>query len=87
MDVVHYVGFDVHKRSVSYCVKTADGQIVEEGELRAERGVLRRWAAGRSEPWQGALEATLFSGWVYDTLKPHARRLDMAHNRCLTEKM
>jgi transposase len=79
MDVVHYIGFDVHKRSVSYCVKTADGQIVEEGELRAERGVLRRWAAGRPGPWHGALEATLFSGWVYDTLKPHARRLDMAH--------
>ena len=25
------------------------------------------------------MEATLFSGWVYDTLKPYAAQLDMAH--------
>ena len=37
MNVNHYIGFDVHKKSVSYCVKTADGQIVEEGKLRATR--------------------------------------------------
>ena len=26
MNVNHYIGFDVHKKSVSYCVKTADGR-------------------------------------------------------------
>src|SRR6516225_4574751 len=35
MNVNHYIGFDVHKKSISYCVKTADGTIVEEGMLRA----------------------------------------------------
>jgi len=25
------------------------------------------------------MEATLFSGWIYDTLKPYAARLEMAH--------
>ena len=29
MNVNHYIGFDVHKKSISYCVKTADGTIVE----------------------------------------------------------
>ena len=33
MNVNHYIGFDVHKKSVSYCVKTGDGRIVEEGKL------------------------------------------------------
>ena len=79
MNVIHYIGLDVHKKSVSFCVKTADGQIVEEGKLVAERGALRRWASARSLPWRGAMEATLFSGWVYDTLKPYAAQLDMAH--------
>jgi transposase len=79
MNVSHYIGFDVHKKTINYCVKTADGQIVEEGKLPALRAKLREWAAARPCPWQGALEATLFSAWIYDTLKPYAERLLMGH--------
>ena len=79
MNVTHYIGFDVHKKTISLCVKTADGQVVEEEKLIAERGALRKWASDRRQPWRGAMEATLFSGWVYDTLQPYAARLDMAH--------
>jgi transposase len=79
MNVNHYIGFDVHKKSISYCVKTADGQIVEEGKLRATHDALRQWAGKRREPWHGAMEATLFSGWIYDTLKPFAAELQMGH--------
>src|SRR5579871_3689511 len=79
MNIQHYIGFDVHKKSVSYCVKTADGAIVEEGKLRATRDALRQWAEKRREPWQGAMEATLFSGWIYDTFKPYAAELQMGH--------
>ncbi|HEY6370755.1 MAG TPA: hypothetical protein VIX37_09260 [Candidatus Sulfotelmatobacter sp.] len=67
MNIPHYIGFDVHKKTVNYCVKTADGQIVEEGKLPALRVRLREWAAARPCPWQGAMEATLFSAWIYDT--------------------
>src|SRR6202043_4254802 len=31
------------------------------------------------EPWHGAMEATLFSGWIYDTLQPFAEELQMGH--------
>ena len=79
MNVNHYIGFDVHKKSINYCVKMADGQIVEEGRLRATHDALRRWAGRRQEPWRGAMEATLFSGWIYDTLKPLAAELQMGH--------
>jgi len=79
MNVNHYIGFDVHKKSISYCVKVADGQIVEEGKLRATHDALRQWAGKRPEPWHGAMEATLFSGWIYDTLKPFAAELQMGH--------
>jgi transposase len=79
MNVTHYIGFDVHKKSISFCIKTADGAIVEEDRLIAERSTLRRWASEQAQPWRGAMEATLFSGWVYDALKPYAARLDMAH--------
>jgi transposase len=75
----HYIGFDVHKKSISYCVKTADGTIIEEGKLRATRQALREWAQKRTEPWHGAMEATLFSAWIYDTLKPFAATLQMGN--------
>ena len=79
MKVDHYIGFDVHKKSISFCVKEADGKIVEEGRVAATHESLRNWAARRREPWHGALEATLFSGWIYDTLKPFASQLEMGH--------
>jgi hypothetical protein len=66
MSVTHYIGFDVHKKSVNYCVKDAAGTIAEEGKLRATREALRQWAGKRTAPWHGAMEATLFSGWIYD---------------------
>jgi transposase len=79
MTISHYIGFDVHKKSVSYCVKTKDGTIVEEGRLPATHEVLRQWAGQRPEPWHGAMEATLFSGWIYDVLQPFAAVLQMGH--------
>lgn len=77
--VLHYIGFDVHKKTVNYCGKTADGRILEEGKLAATRAALRQWAERRKDPWCGAMEATLFSGWIYDTLKPYAVNLQMGH--------
>ena len=79
MNVIHYIGFDVHKKTISYCVKTSDGQIVEEGKLPATHQALRQWAQKRREPWRGAMEATLFSAWIYDTLKPFAAELQVGH--------
>src|SRR5271155_4691350 len=79
MNVIHYIGLDVHKKTISYCIKTADGRIVREGKLQALRSTLRSWAESLREPWCGAMEATLFSAWIYDTLKPYAQRLVMGH--------
>jgi len=79
MNINHYIGFDVHKKTISYCVKAADGKILEEGKLRATREVLRGWAQKRSQAWHGAMEATLFSAWIYDTLEPFAAELQMGN--------
>jgi hypothetical protein len=68
-----------YKKTISFCIKTADGRIVQEGKLQALRATLRSWAEDLREPWHGAMEATLFSAWIYDTLKPYAQRLLMGH--------
>jgi transposase len=79
MNTSHYIGFDVHKKTISFCIKTAAGEIVEEGVVAAQRPALQQWALARRQPWRGALEATLFSGWIYDTLQPYSAELQMAH--------
>lgn len=79
MNDYHYIGFDVHKRSIQYCAKLANGQIVREGRIPATRAGLSEWIATQSQPWKGAMEATMFSAWIYDVLRPHAAELKVAH--------
>src|SRR5436309_8485428 len=79
MNVSHSIGFDVHKKHINFCIKTGERAVVEQGRLAAQHSTLRAWAAGQTQAWHGAMEATLFSGWIYDTLKPYATCLEMAH--------
>ncbi len=79
MHELYYIGLDVHKKSISYCIKTQDGTIVARGQVAATRAALTAWASALERPWVGALEATLFTGWIYDHLKPFARELQVAH--------
>jgi transposase len=79
MKRLYYIGLDIHKKTISYCVKKVDGTIVQEGKIAADRRILFKWVEGLPGPWLGAMEATLFTGWVYDFLKPHAVELKVAH--------
>lgn len=79
MSIVTYAGLDVHKKSISFCLKRADGEIVREGEIPARRRELLAWAQQLPQPWFGALEATLFSSWIYHLLKPLATELKMGN--------
>lgn len=80
---LYYIGLDVHKKIIAYCIKGQDGEIVREGTVASTRAALQDWAEGLPGPWMGALEATLFSGWIYDFLKPSARDLKVAHPQML----
>ncbi len=65
---VYYVGLDIHKKVIAYCVKSADGKIVKEGKIHSTRQALAEFASSIDKPWTGAMEATMFTGWIYDTL-------------------
>ena len=83
MNDFHYVGLDVHKKTIQYCIKHADGTLIKEGRIQATHAALAEWAASQTHQWKGALEATMFSGWIYDALKPHAADLKVAHSALL----
>ena len=79
MRELYYIGLDVHKKTISYCIKTQAGAVIDQGRIEARRAALTAWAAAIEHPWVGALEATLFTGWIHDHLKPYARELQVAH--------
>jgi len=83
MNAVYYIGLDIHKKTISYCIKRIDGYLIGQGMVNADRKSLSEWANGITAPWIGAMEATLFTGWVYDFLKPFAVELKVAHPQML----
>jgi len=76
---LYYVGLDIHKKTIAYCVKRADGHIVDEGTVRATRSSLADWVSARRGRWIVGMEATLFTGWVYDFLKPCVSDVKVGH--------
>jgi transposase len=79
MGPMYYIGLDVHKRTISYCVKDGSGTMQGEGTIPATRFDLDRWMKTLPQPWSAAMEATMFTGWIYDHLQPHAAALKVAH--------
>jgi transposase len=74
-----YIGLDVHKKTISYCVKDAAGCVYREGRIGSTRQELDAWIRTLPQPRTIAMEATIFSGWIYDHLLPHAEAVKVAH--------
>jgi transposase len=72
---LQYIGLDVHKKLVVYCIKDIEGKIIREGRIASKMIELHEWAGSIKGKWVGCMEATMFSGWIYDVLKPYADEL------------
>lgn len=83
MESIHYIGLDVRKKTITYRVKTITGETVREGTTRSDRQLLGQWQTELPGSWMGAMEATMFTGWIYDYLKPYAAELKVAHPEML----
>src|SRR5712664_2888070 len=79
MESMYYIGLDVHKKTINYCVKDVSGRIHGEGKISATRFDLDVWMKTLPQPWSAAMEATIFTGWIYDHLRPHAAAVKVAH--------
>jgi transposase len=76
---MYYIGLDVHKKTISYCVKDAAGCVYGEGRIGSTGQELDAWIRTLPQPRTIAMEATIFSGWIYDHLLPHAEAVKVAH--------
>jgi len=66
METMYYVGLDVHKKKISYCVKDVSGRIHLEGAIAATRIDLDRARQTKGGPNRGA--SRLFGDQVCHTI-------------------
>jgi len=78
-DMMYYIGLDVDKKTISYCVKDAAGKIHQKGKMGSTRRELDSWIRTLPQPRMMAMEATIFTGWIYDHLLPHAEKVKVTH--------
>ena len=78
MQPMYCVGLDVCKRKICSCGKDGGGKLHSEGTIPATRLDLPPGMRAMPQSWIAATEATMFTGWIYDHLKPHAAALKVA---------
>jgi len=53
MSTIYYIGLDIHKKVIAYCIKRIDGKLVRQGIVAAERKALKKWLSDLPGPWYG----------------------------------
>ena len=56
MNAIYYIGLDIHKKTIAYCIKRIDGTLIRQGTVAAERHALKEWSGGLPGPWCGAMD-------------------------------
>ncbi|MRR06759.1 MAG: hypothetical protein EG828_07415 [Deltaproteobacteria bacterium] len=83
MKEVYFIGLDLYKKIIVYCIKTDNGITFSRGTVAATLSELLKWVESLPQPWMATMEATLFTGWLYDFLKPYAKDLIVDHPQML----
>ena len=75
----YYAGLDVHKETISFCVKTESGKLVKRGKMPARREAVKEFAETMPRPLAVAMEATMFSAWIADYLVDKVESVEIGH--------
>ncbi|MBW2648216.1 MAG: hypothetical protein JRC53_00105 [Deltaproteobacteria bacterium] len=43
MERYYYIGLDIRKKIIAYCVKAIDGSLIDQGTIAADRQSLEAW--------------------------------------------
>ncbi len=63
-ETMYYIGLDVHKKTISFCVKDAAGRVQQEGKIGSTRRAMDAWVETLPQPRMIAMEATIASGCI-----------------------
>jgi hypothetical protein len=68
---MYYIGLDVHKKTISYCVKDVSGQIHRQGTFGATRNELDWWVPQSLIQRQRTLKGLALDVLHHQVIRPH----------------
>jgi hypothetical protein len=81
MDSKKYIGMDVHKEAISIAVLNASGKLVMESIIATKAITIVEFLEGLRGELHVTFEEGTWSTWLYDLLKPHARKIVVCNPR------
>src|ERR1700748_244117 len=76
---MYYIRLALPEYTISVFVNGVGGYVHREGKIGSRRCELDAWVRTLPQPRMMAMEATIFTGWIYDHLLPHAEKVKVAH--------
>jgi len=83
-----YIGLDVHKESISACVRNSVGKVVMESVIETKASMIVQFIEGLRGDLQVTFEEGTSSAWLYDLLKPRVTKVvvcDPRKNKSMRE--
>ena len=74
-----YVGLDVHSRQSSLCILNANGGTVNQIQVNGPRAAVVDRLRKLNEPFSVCYEASIGYGQLYESLRPIAAHVAVAH--------
>src|SRR6202163_3758477 len=75
MTSVKYIGLDVHKESISICVRNSVGKVVMESVIETKASTILQFIDGLRGDLRVTFEEGTSAAWLYDLLKPRVTKL------------
>ena len=75
MTSAKYIGFDVHKESISIAVLNSAGKVVMECVIETKASTILQFIHGLGGDLHLTFEEGTWAAWLYDLLKPHVTEL------------
>ena len=80
---MHYIGIDLHKKTISLCVMSKGRKVLCEKVLRCDNEAEIRDFFGRWTPFRAVVEATASYEWLVQLIEPLAKRVILAYPKKL----
>jgi len=76
---MQYAGLDIHKKTIFVAVKDQMGNILQQKKIKSQKHKIIKWAQNGLQPLSVLMEATLFTGWIYDLLLHYVAEITVAN--------
>src|SRR6516165_2238080 len=81
MTSVKYIGLDVHKESISICVRNSVGKVVMESVIETKASTILQFIDGLRGDLRVTFEEGTWAAWLHDLLKPHVTEVVVCDTR------